>query len=255
MKYKWEDFNNSEVTRFCRDYKLQQITQSAETEFEKQMSIKTWCHNVLKNGTPSRDYSDLTSREILEDAQEGKEFWCTQYSLLFLQVGVALGFYTRRLGVDSQDKQKDMHHGVCDIWTDEFKKWYIVDAQNNIHYEKDGVPLNALEIRNEYIKNKASNVVGILGNHKEQVHFDENSYGYSTPSNYYWFFISLRNNFFEEPGIYNTKALLWEDDYNKDEIWYRGGGKNDEISPHPMYESQFVRTSKELDLYPEMVIR
>ena len=78
---------------------------------------------------------------------------------------------------------------------------------------------------------------------KNEILYLEDSNGFNTPSNYFWFFISLRNNFFSRPGLYDTNTFLWVDEYNKNKIWYKGRGKNDLAEKHPMYKSQFIQTS------------
>ena len=252
MRFTWEKSDNPLAIKFRRQYDLDSVVKSAKDEYEKQLLLKSWVHKSLQSGNPQKDYSRVNAFEIMDDAIKGKRFWCTQYAQLYLQSGVALGFYTRKLGVDSEDPKTDMHHGVTDIWSSKFEKWYVVDAQNNLHFEKDGIPLNALEIRREYIHDKGCRIKGVVGNHEKQVQFNSNSTGYNSPSNYFWFFISLRNNFFERPGLYDTKALLWIDTYNKDKVWMRGGKKEKKLYPHPMYKSQFVQTSSIAECFPGM---
>lgn len=122
----------------------------------------------------------------------------------------------------------------------------------NLHFEKKGIPLNALEIRDEYLKNGGEYIKGIVRNNKKTISYNEKSKGFDTPSNYFWFFVSLRNNFFEQPGLYDTKALLWIDNYNKNKIWYMSGGKKGKSYKHPMYESQFIMTNDINLCFPKM---
>ena len=46
-----------------------------------------------------------------------------------------------------------------------------------------------------------------------------------------------------EPGLFNTKALLWIDEFNKGKVWFKGGGSKGKSIVHPMYENQFIKTS------------
>ncbi len=248
MTYQWEKTDNPDKIRFRKEFDLDSVVEKGKSEFEKLLLLRSWVHNILPPGTPSRDYSELGVFEILSDAKKGLQFWCTQYNQVFVQSAVALDFYARKLGVDSKDPSKDMHHGVADIWSNEFQKWYVVDTQHNQHYEKDGEPLNVLEIRNEYLKDGGQKVKGIIGNYEKVLEYKKDSTGYDSPSNYFWFFIPLRNNFFEDPRIYHSQALLWVDEFNKDMKWVRKGG----IEDHPMYESQFVETSDINECFPDM---
>lgn len=250
-EYKWESFNHPQLNELRQKYNLDGIISSGKDEFEKQLLLKDWVNKTLPNGTP-KDYSQLSALEILEDAKQGLKFWCTEYAFTFLQCATALEWYARKLGVDFDHpkEHKDRHHGITDIWSSQFKKWYVVDAQNNIHYEKDGIPLNALEIRLEYIRNKAVEVTGIIGNHSETIQFNTDSEGFNTPSNYFWFFVSQRNNFLKQPGLFNTQTYLWIDEFNQDKTWYKI--QNGESIPHPMYEHQFIKTNSIEDCFPSM---
>ena len=243
--YKWEDFSHPQVLELKEKYKLLEAVSSGKDEFNRQLLLKNWVHKTLPLGyNIKRNYRNTL--EILEDVEDG-QFYCSHYALTFLQAGVALGWYIRKLGVDYDHEQgeEERHHGITDIWSNQHKKWFVVDAMHNLHFEKDGMPLNALEVRLEYLKNKAKDIAGVVGVNKKHL-------AYGKDSNYFWFFILLRNNFFENSNMYNGKSLLWSDEFNDDKIWYKGGGKKGESVPHPQYENQFIKTN-DLDLcFPNM---
>ena len=244
--YEWENFTHPNVLQLKTAFHLEDVVASGNNEFEKQVLLKDWVYRTLHHGNPEKDYAHGSALEILHDTEQGKYMYCTQYALTLLQSGIALGWYTRKLGVDRDHErhEKSFHHGVIDIWSGQWKKWYVIDALHNLHFEKNGIPLNALEIRMEYLKNKAVDIQGIIGNRKEVRAYKKESEGFDTPSNYFWFFISLRNNFFTRPGLYDTNALLWVDSYNQDKIWYKDGEK------HAMYASQFIQTSNGDECFP-----
>lgn len=237
-KYQWEDFKHPKLKLLRERFELEKVVKKGKSEFEKQLLLKSWVKQKLPLGyNPKREYQGAL--EILTD--KNGEFFCSHYALVFIQCAAALGWYSRKLGIDYDHLfgEEEKHHGVTDIWSNDFQKWYVVDAMHNLHFEKDGIPLNSLEIRQEYLKDKAKNVVG-------------ETFGFDQLSNYFWFFILLRNNFLENPNIYNSKALLWTDEFNKDKIWYKRGGKKGESRPHPMYESQFIKTQDFNLCFPRM---
>lgn len=252
ISYKWESFNHPEVIKLEDKYNLSEIVGLGKDEFSKQLHLKDWVHKTLPLGyNIKRDYKNTL--EILEDVTVG-QFYCSHYALTFIQTGIALGWYTRKLGIDFDHKQgeEEKHHGIADIWSNQHKKWYVIDAMHNLHFEKEGIPLNALEIRLEYLKNKAKDIFGVVGVNEKQLSYGKDTFGFDQPSNYFWFFILLRNNFFEDPNMYNGKSLLWSDGYNANKIWYKGGGKKGVSVPHPQYEEQFVKTSDFNLCFPNM---
>lgn len=250
--YKWETFSLHRVRELREKYNLLEVVASGKDEYQKQLLLKNWVHKTLPLGyNVNRDYKNAF--EILEEVKDG-QFYCSHYALTFIQSGTALGWYTRKLGVDYDHKQgeEERHHGVADIWSNQFKKWYVVDSMHNLHFEKDNIPLNAFEIRREYLKNKAKDVVGNIGVNEIQLSFGKDTIGFDQPSNYFWFFILLRNNFFEDPNMYSGKSLLWSDKNNANKVWYMGGGCKGVSVPHPQYKEQFIKTN-DLDLcFPNM---
>jgi hypothetical protein len=38
------------------------------------------------------------------------------------------------------------HHGQTEVWSNQYAKWVLMDAELNAHYVKDAVPLNMLEL-------------------------------------------------------------------------------------------------------------
>jgi len=253
INFTWEKFDRPELAELREKFRLVNIIGEKKDEFSRMLALKDWVNKVLPHGNnPKRQYRN--SIEIFEDAKKGEEFYCSHFSLVFLQCATALGWYSRKLGIDynHQQGQEEMHHGITDIWSNKFKKWFAVDPLHNLHFEKNGLPLNSYEVRAEFLKNKAKDVIGIIGDYEKKINYSSEITGYDQPSNYFWFFILIRNNFFEDPDMYDGKSLLWTDEFNKDKIWYKGGGKKGESKPHPMYESQFIKTNDFNLCFPAM---
>jgi hypothetical protein len=123
---------------------------------------------------------------------------------------------------------------------------------HNLHYERDGIPLDALEIRTEHLRNNARHVRGVIGAHREVIKYDHSSIGFDTPSNYFWFTVSLRNNFLERPGLYDTRVLLWQDDHNISQKWYRSRDGIKRTVLHDLYRSVYIATSDKGRAFPSM---
>ncbi len=250
--FEWENLSHPKLTELREEFELEKIVETGKSEFDKQLLLKEWLHGYIPQGTPRRDYYNESALEILRDAQAGNPMWCTQFAFAFLQCAQALGWQARKLSVDFDHKKEteDHHHGVVDIWSNEFKKWYVVDPQNTLHYLKNGIPLNALEIRNEWITDRARLITGETNSTTQAITFSEDALGFATPSNYFWIYTSLRNNFFTRPGLFETEGLLWQDECSKDKIWWRGGGNLGEPYKHRGYDGQFVVTEDSSTMFP-----
>ncbi len=254
-RYGWEDFQHPILRQLRDEYGLKDVVAAGKDEFQKQLLLKAWVHTILPLGNPEKDYSKATALDILADMKHNVAFYCTQYALVFLQCALALGWYSRKMSADYNHEfgEEEKHHGIADIWSNQFQKWYVVDPMHNLHYEFNDVPLNALEIRSAYLNDSAASVNGVIGSHQRLIAFSADQTGFDTPSNYFWFFILLRNNFLAKPGIYDSQALLWVDQYNKGKVWYKNGGKHGPSIPHPMYGfKQFIETDDNDLCFPRL---
>jgi hypothetical protein len=70
---------------------------------------------------------------------------CTHYAAVMTQCCLALGWNSRHCILD--------HHCVCEVYVNQHRKWVMMDAGNSaqradvgLHFERNGVPLSALEL-------------------------------------------------------------------------------------------------------------
>jgi hypothetical protein len=79
----------------------------------------------------------------------------------------AMGYVTRCLqpgpGGEENTYLSAGNHGVNEIWSNRHRKWFISDAEFDGHFEKNGIPLSALEIREEFLKDGAKSVDLVVG--------------------------------------------------------------------------------------------
>ena len=254
-RYTWESFSHPKLQVLRKQYHLENVVSLGSSEYEQQLLLKNWVCRTLPHGKPSKDYLTLSAIDILEDALAGEHFfWCTQFAQVFVQCATALGWYARKVSIDWDHEQdeEDRHHGINDIWSNQYKKWYSVDSQNNVNFEKDGIPLNANEIRNEYLRNKGADLVGVIGNRITLRHYISGTTGFDSPSNYFWFFIKNRNNYFTEPDNYEAKAYLFQDQHNEAKTWFKVDKRTGKSRPHPMYEKQFMVVKDVNVCFPEI---
>lgn len=249
-QFQWDSPERPELVALRAKYELDKIIEKGTDDFEKILLLKAWVYNTLPHGNnPRKDYQNAT--EILEDATSGEgQFYCSHYALTFIECATALGFVARKVGVDNDHEfgEEEMHHGVADVWDSVHQKWVVIDAMHNLHFEKGNVPLNVLEVRNEYIRSKARDVEGVIGNNEKRVKYARDETGFDTPSNYYWFFVFTDNG----ANMRQSPTLLFVDENNKNKRWYRGGKGKGEYKEHPMYQGQFVEISDPNIIFPKM---
>ena len=59
-------------------------------------------------------------------------------------------------------------HLTTEIWSDQHRKWVMMDPTANMHIEKDGIPLNGFELRQEWFYRDGSNLVFVIGKDRKQ---------------------------------------------------------------------------------------
>ncbi len=211
-------------TRVLRNmYMLDEVIKDAKTEFEKLVKLRNWARHTATKGWDLGTSMWCPPWDALVILATNKQplalCMCTHYSTIFVQSAIALGFTARHVILD--------HHCVAEVWSDQFKKWILMDTGNsqnpdmNCHLEHNGVPLNALEIRKLWKAGKSSEIKFVYANEANVSNEEKRKFESIYFQNFRRFAIPLRNNFLgnPEPGemeqgmaeYYCDMYLWWED--------------------------------------------
>lgn len=63
---------------------------------------------------------------------------------------------------------RSTEHLTTEIWSNQHRKWVMMDPTANMHLEKDGIPLNGFEIRQEWFYHDGTNLVFVIGKEHRQ---------------------------------------------------------------------------------------
>lgn len=161
----YEDLSSPKFQALKEKYQLDTVVNGETDEFKRQLLLRNWIRTVIRISDfepryPGGDHAE----NILDEALKGQGYHCGHYMIVQNAVMNAYGYVTRCLGAGPGVKGgPDGHHGINEIWSNKFGKWYLSDAKYDHHFEKDGIPLSALEIRDEFLKNKVADVVLVKG--------------------------------------------------------------------------------------------
>lgn len=120
------------------------MEKASKTELDLIMMISDWA-NAQWGHTQPLPYPTWDAHEILDRSEKGDAFWCTFKAALFVQACNAAGITARMLGINKMDQDA---HTVTEVYSNEFRKWVLVDPWMNCHFERDGIPLSAIEFHN-----------------------------------------------------------------------------------------------------------
>jgi hypothetical protein len=141
------------------------VVQGARNEFEVILRLKEWTAKQFPHGTPS-PYPPWDAIIILDWIRSGiTGGFCAQYSQVFLQALASLGLQGRyvEIGLDSNPYA----HYVMEVWSNQFNKWVVMDVDYNMHFERGGIPLSALEVHQALIRSELSDVVSVAGEFRD----------------------------------------------------------------------------------------
>lgn len=220
--------HESSRLKILRDkYHLADVVAPGKTELEQIVLLRNWVRNQWPKGWEHNDLQFVPPWDalvILDMAKREQALgMCTHYSTVFVQCALALGFNARQLVLD--------HHCAAEIWSDQFGKWMVVDTGNsydatkNCHFEKDGVPLDALEIRDLWLKKQLNQITVVYSppyqpiNGQEMTDKKVDQIQFNT---YIRFCAAFRNNHLDTPfpgELEQGEANYFYDGY----LWWQDG--------------------------------
>jgi hypothetical protein len=223
----YEDLSSPKFRLLIEKYRLDTIFHGETDEFKRILLLRHWIKTVIKINDFGDPYPGEGYTEgILDAALKGQGFHCGHFMTVQNAVMNAFGYVTRTLGAGPGVKGgPDGHHGINEIWLNQYNKWFLSDAKYDHHFEKNGIPLSALEIREEYLKNKAADIIKVKGTKRIPVDVDSDT-GLSKERNaqtYTWIEWHGYNDLFTAWPKHRELLIMYQDEYFKNHTWIWGG--------------------------------
>jgi len=227
----YENYYSPRIRELRERYRLDEVVAGETDEFRRQLLLRHWIkrHLIINDRHPTPTRGDAFG--ILDGMLKGGGFHCAHCMVVQHAVMNAFGYVARSLGVGPGTLEEGGHHGVNEVWSNTFVKWMLLDAKYDIHFEKQGVPLSALEIRDEYHKNKGADIVKVRGPEREPVADMTNE---GRPATYNWCsWHTSTNSFTAFPAAGASALIVYEDDFYRNNTWYR------DKKPNWAYDADF----------------
>ena len=168
-RFKFDSFENPKLKELRERFRLDEVVAGGKDEFERQILLLDWVHNRFnKFGRPSCDARGAL--DILKAIDEGHTFFCAHYADVMVSASAALGWVDRALALRRPDQigQGSTEHSSTEIWSNQHRKWIMLDPTFAMYAEKDGVPLNAFELRQEWFYRDGKDLVFVIGKDKKR---------------------------------------------------------------------------------------
>lgn len=169
-RFRFDSFDNPKLTELRQRSRLDEVVASGRDEFERQLLLMDWTHRRFKKfGRPSTQAHGAL--EILQAIDDGHTFYCAHYANVLVSAAASLGWVDRPLALRRHNGANknggSTEHSVTEIWSNQYRKWVMLDPTSNLYLEKDGVPLNAFEIRQEWFYRGGTNLVFVVGKERK----------------------------------------------------------------------------------------
>ena len=237
----FENYYSPRINRLRSRYNLDAVVAGEEDEWKRILLLRHWIKSniAIDNDNPTQTRGDTFA--ILDAALAGGKFHCTHFSIVQHAVLNSFGYVTRRLGCGPGLKDDGGHHGVNEVWVNKFCKWVLIDAKYDAHFEKAGVPLSALEIRDVVWKDGAKAVVRVVGPERKPMKPDPETGKWETrPDTYRWCSWETNTNRLTTfPARPTSTLVVLDDEIFRSHTWYRDG------KPHWAYDTPyFIKTTR-----------
>jgi len=169
-RFKFDAYDNPKLKELRERYKLDEVIAPGKDEFDQQVLLMDWTHRQFKKfGHPSAN--PRGALEILKDIEQGHTFFCAHYAKVLVSSAASLGWVDRELALRRHQgvaKGGSTEHSSTEIWSNRYRKWVMLDPTSNMYLEKDGVPLSAFEIRQEWFYHEGKNLVFVIGKERKR---------------------------------------------------------------------------------------
>jgi hypothetical protein len=162
-RFKFEVTDNPRLTELRERYHLAEVVAPGKDEFDRQVLLLDWVnHQFKKFGRPTSEAKGAL--DILAANESGDTFFCAHYAQTFVSAAASLGWVDRPLALRRPDApaNKSTEHSSTEIWCNQYAKWIMLDPTFAMYVEKDGVPLSAFELRQEWFYHDGRDLTFVL---------------------------------------------------------------------------------------------
>jgi len=170
-RFRYDSADNPRLAALRKRHSLDAVVAPGKDEFQKQLLLMDWTHlQFRKFGKPTSDARGAA--EVLAGIEAGNTYFCAQYAQVLVSASASLGWVNRPLALRRHQGVARVggstEHSVTEIWSNQHRKWVMLDPTSNLHVERDGLPLNAVEIRQEWFYRGGTNLVFVAGSDRKR---------------------------------------------------------------------------------------
>ena len=230
-EFDYEPFASRGLTRLRTRYHLDKVIGRSKGDFKQILRMRDWVSSRFDHGFCNLEKWETNALAYLRRAEEGECFTCAVFAFVLVEALTAVGIPARNLTIAQADTDfvgedtRNIGHCVAEAWSNEFRKWIVLDPDQAAHYERDGAPLNALEIRQAWLNGAWKKVRFAQGRHVprilprgypgpvEQLYRTPNPYHVHNSMDYYHNVEFHMGNRHYTKGGNPPRRLVWTDEH------------------------------------------
>lgn len=225
-----EDLGAPTYREFRKNYELDKVVQAEPDEFKRILLLRNWLYRRIKVDPAKPEPQASDAVRTLDEGPRGGRYHCAHMSVALNPVLNSMGYVSRIVFAGAGEKEPARlsgSHGANEVWCNPLCKWILLDAEHDSHFEKHGIPLSALEVRDEVLRDGARSVVRVKGPERSPQPPEEDESWGRTARTYAWVsFYSEGNRFGRWPVPIGGFELVPDDDAFRSRTWYREGKKH-----------------------------
>jgi phosphatidyl-myo-inositol dimannoside synthase len=146
IPFVYQDRAADYLQRFRATYRLAELVRDAPDEYQAMLRLGAWLGTQWDHGidTLPDDSQVCDPVAVVEKGRNGAKYWCEVAARTLVHAASALGWQARLITGSSDGYTWE--HAVAELWSNQFGKWFVIDADFNVVYESGGVPLSAFEL-------------------------------------------------------------------------------------------------------------
>ena len=148
--FRYQPYDEPRLHELRRKYRLEEVVAGATNEFDGMMLLLNWTRSQFRRRDYQPSMDNFDALEILDRnwRDHGEPYSphrhmdpCHFFPMFYCQIMLSMGHQARLMSVSG--------HGVAEVWSNLYRKWFMADVELNHYFEKGGVPLNMVEILEE----------------------------------------------------------------------------------------------------------
>lgn len=225
-----EALSSSKFHALREKYQLDTVVDNEKDELKRILLLRHWIHTTIQIDDYGPYAGDGSVESTLDSALKGNGYHCGYYSAVQTAVLNAYGYVTRSILADTGTPVDYMvgggHHALNEVWLNSYNKWFLTDAKYDYHFESNGVPLSALEVRESYLNNKAADIDLVKGVERKAVS-GLPEYNIHTKEQlarvYTWISWYKDNDRYTRLPDNSADIIIYQDEYSKTHTWLWDG--------------------------------